>query len=100
MTFNFPVMNEKVKPHQVTTLHLVCALAFIITGAIIVVYNYTIPAWGAAILIAGIALIVFVMARNKWVISRKINPAFRVMELVISAAIAAYSATQHWKFPA
>lgn len=92
-------MDERVKPHQVTTLHMVCALAFIVTGAIIVVYNYTIPLWGAAILAAGILLTIAVMAKNKWVISKKINPIFRIAELVIAGGVCAYSAMQQWKFP-
>ncbi len=78
---------------------MVCALAFIVTGAIIVVYNYTIPYWGAAILISGIALTVVVMAKNKWVISKEVNPVFRTAELMVSIAIAIYSYIQHWKFP-
>jgi hypothetical protein len=99
MVYNLPVMEEKVKPHQVTTLHMVCALAFIVTGAIIVVYNYTIPLWGAAILSAGILLTVLVMAKNKWVISKPVNPLFRIAELLISISISAYSFVMHWKFP-
>ncbi len=100
MVYDLPIMEEKVKPHQVTTLHMVAALAFIVTGAIIVVYNYTIPLWGAAILSAGILLTVLVMAKNKWVISNPINPIFRVVELLIALAIAAYSLIMTWKFPA
>jgi hypothetical protein len=99
MVYDLPVMDEKVKPHQVTTLHMVCALAFIVTGAIIVVYNYTIPIWGTAILLAGISLTVVVMAKNKWVIGKKVNPVFRIVELLVAISILAYSAIQHWKFP-
>lgn len=100
MVYDLPVMEEKVKPHQVTTLHMVCALAFIVTGAIIYTYNYTIPYWGAALLLAGIALVILVMGKNKWLTSPKINPIFRIVELLISIAIAAYSLSQQWKFPA
>jgi hypothetical protein len=91
MVYDLPVDDIKVKPHQVTTLHMICALAFIVAGMIIVVYNYTIPIWGAAILTAGILLTVIVIAKNKWVISPKINPAFRIIELGIAIAIAYYS---------
>jgi hypothetical protein len=100
MVYDLPVADEKVKPHQVTTLHMICALAFIVTGAIIVVYNYTIPMWGAAILCAGILLTVLVMAKNKWVISRSVNPVIRAMELLIAGCIAAYAVFMQWKFPA
>ncbi|MCD6011248.1 MAG: hypothetical protein K0Q79_1110 [Flavipsychrobacter sp.] len=100
MVYDLPVMEEKVKPHQVTTMHMVCALAFIVTGAIIYVYNYTIPYWGAAILLAGIILTILVMGKNKWVTSPKINPVFRMAELLIAISIFAYSFSQQWKFPA
>jgi hypothetical protein len=100
MSYDVPVIDEKVKPHQVTTLHMVCALAFIVTGAIIVTYNYTIPMWGGAILSAGILLTILVMAKNKWVISKKVNPVIRIIELLLAICIAAYSLQQHWKFPA
>jgi hypothetical protein len=99
MVYELPVMEEKVKPHQITTLHMVSALAFIVAGLIIVVYNYTIPWWGAFILLSGIALTVLVMSKNKWVISNKINPIFRIAELIIALGMAAYSFIQHWKFP-
>lgn len=99
MVYDLPVVDEKVKPHQVTTLHMISALAFIVTGAIIVVYNYTIPGWGAAILVAGILLTVLVMVKNRWVISRKVNPVFRMAELAMSGGILIYSALQVWKFP-
>lgn len=100
MVYDLPVMEEKVKPHQVTTLHMVCALAFIVAGAIIYVYNYTIPYWGAALLLSGISLTVLVIVKNKWVISQKVNQSIRIVELLIALSLSAYSFVQQWKFPA
>jgi hypothetical protein len=99
MVYDLPLVEEKVKPHQVTTLHLVCALGFIGTGGIIVTYNYVITMWGWAILGTGLVLLSLTMFRNKWVISKKINPAIRISELLISLAIVTYVTTQQWKFP-
>jgi hypothetical protein len=99
MVYNLPLEEEKVKPHQVTALHLVCAFAFIGTGAIITVYNYTIPTYGAALLIAGIALLACTIFKNKWLISRQVNLIARILECGISIWLAIYSALQHWKFP-
>ena len=99
MAFELPLTEEKVKPHQVTTLHLICALAFVGSGAIIVRYNYTIPMWGLATLIAGLLLTGLVIFRNKWVISAKINPIIRIVELLVSASLGIYSVVQQWKFP-
>lgn len=100
MTYDLPLEEVKVKPHQVTTLHLLCALAFIGTGAIIAVYNYTIPIWGGALMIAGFLLTGFTIFKNKWVISNKITFPLRILELIISLSVAFLSFTQHWKFPA
>ncbi len=98
MNYDLPLAEEKVKPHQVTTLHLVCALGFIGTGAIITVYNYTIPMWGGALLAAGILLLGVTLFKNKW-LTREVNVPVRVAELLIALAIAIYSVSQQWKFP-
>jgi len=98
MTFDLQLTEEKIKRHQVTAMHLTCALAFIAAGAIIVVYNYTIPYWGLAELIAGILLLGVTMIRNKWVTGKN-SAMYRIGELAIAAAMAGYSATQHWTFP-
>jgi len=99
MFYDLPLVEEKVKPHQVTTLHLVSALAFIGTGAIIFVYNYVITYWGLALLIAGVLFLGLTIFKNKWITGSAVNQKTRVAELIIAAGIAAYSAVQHWKFP-
>ncbi len=99
MVYELPLVEVKVKPHHITTLHLVCALAFIGAGAIIAVYNYSIPLWGVALLIAGISLLVATIAKNKWATAPKTNQMLRIAELVISLAIATLSVWHQWKFP-
>jgi hypothetical protein len=99
MVYDLPLVEEKVKPHQVTTLHLISALAFIGTGAIIFVYNYVITYGGLALLIAGMLLLGLTIFKNKWITGSKINPAIRIIELILALCIAVYSALQHWKFP-
>jgi hypothetical protein len=99
MVYDLPLVDEKVKPHQVTSLHLISSLAFIVAGVIIFVYNYTITYWGLALLLTGVLLLAVTVIKNKWATSDKINPALRIAELFIAAWIAIYSATQHWKFP-
>ena len=98
MTFDLQLTEEKIKRHQVTAMHLTCALAFIAAGAIIVIYNYTIPYWGLAELIAGILLLGITMIKNVWVTGKN-SAIYRVGELAIAATMAIYSATQHWTFP-
>ena len=99
MEYDLPLAEEKVKPHQVTTLHLVCALGFIGTGAIIAVYNFTIPLWGVALLVAGALLLGLTIFKNKWVTSKEINPTVRIAELAIAITVAIYAAIQQWKLP-
>ncbi len=77
-----------------------CALAYIVTGAIIFIYNYSaIKYGGAALLGAGLLLAIMTVARNKWITSRNVNLIVRLIELAICVTVAIYSATEHWKFP-
>ncbi len=99
MVFELPVTGTKVKPQQLTALHLFCGLAFLGTGAIIYVYNFEITYWGLALLIAGLALITVTIAKNKWITGRSINKVFRFLELAVALAIAALSFSEQWKFP-
>ncbi|MFI5196310.1 MAG: hypothetical protein ACHQD8_04410 [Chitinophagales bacterium] len=99
MVYDLSLEEVKVKPHQVTTLHLLSALAFIGTGAIIFIYNYVITMWGATLLAVGVVLLALTILKNSWVTSKHTNTPIRIIELAIALAIGIYSATQHWKFP-
>jgi hypothetical protein len=100
MVYDLTVDDVKVKPHQVTTLHMICALAFLVGGTIAAVYNFDYLRWcGIGILACGIGLTGVVIAKNKWVISSTVNPAFRLMEMLVCATIAAYALYRGWKFP-
>jgi hypothetical protein len=100
MVYDLPLVEEKVKAHHITTLHLVCALAFIGTGAIVAIYNYTLPVWwGLGLLVTGLLILGLTIIKNKWVISKKINLILRIKELLISVLVGVYSFEQHWKFP-
>lgn len=99
MEFKIQLVEEKVKQQQVTSLHLISALAFLGAGAIIFLYNSTITYWGLALLVVAIGILAMVMGRNRWVTRPANNTAFRVVELVIAASLAGYSAMQDWKLP-
>lgn len=98
MVYDLPVVGDKIKPHQITALHLLSALAFTGTGAIIAIYNYKIPGWGIALLVAGILLLGITIVKNKWLLT-KANVYVRIMELLIALSIAALSIAEQWKFP-
>jgi hypothetical protein len=99
MVYDLPLEEVKVKSHQVTTLHLMCALAFTGTGAIIFVYNYIITMWGAALLAAGLVLLFLTFFKNKWLTQRNRNTVARIIELAIALFVGLYSVMQQWKFP-
>lgn len=99
MVFDLPVSGAKVKPQQLTALHLFCGLAFLGTGAIIYVYNFELTYWGLCLLLFGLGLIAVTVARNKWLTSSSINMAARVVELLVALAIGVLSYSEQWKFP-
>jgi hypothetical protein len=99
MEFNIPLQEEKIKPHQVTTLHMVCAMAFLGTGSIIAIYNYTIPGWGLALLLEGILLAGMTMFRNRTILDPKNNLTVRIIEFITAVVVVSYSFFQHWKVP-
>ncbi len=99
MEYSIQLIDEKVKRHQVTALHLTSALAFIGAGAIIYVYNFQIKPWGLAILFAGLALGIATIVKNKWVTTPASNLMFRIVELLLALALCGYSAMQHWNLP-
>lgn len=99
MEYKIQLVEEKVKQQQVTSLHLISALAFLGAGAIIFLYNNTIPYWGLGLIVAAIAILALVMGRNRWVTKPANNTVFRIVELTIALALAGYSAMQDWKLP-
>lgn len=100
MVYDLPVKEEKIKPHQVTTLHLISALAFMCAGAIIYRYNFEITHWGLVLLLAGLALTTVTIVRNKWLVrSRQVNFLFRCVELAVAAAVLVLAVANQWKFP-
>lgn len=100
MTYDLPLVEKKVKPHQITTLHLVCALAYTGTGAIIAIYNYSIPLWGGALLALGLLLLLLTLFKNRWLTAPATNQPVRIAELCLSLVLAAYSFYKGWLFPA
>lgn len=100
MNFELPLNEEKVKPHQVTALHLLAGLALTGAGALIYLFQKSAAYWSIAVIIAGIALLYIGMFRNKWLIKKDISKLFRVIEFVLLAGIAVYSLLQRWTPPA
>lgn len=99
MEYQFAVNEEKVKPHQMTALHLICALTFTGAGAITAIYNYTIPYFGGFVLVCGLLVLGVTMFRNRWLLQPARNQAWRIGESVVAGMMAGVSFYEHWKFP-
>lgn len=98
MTFQLPMAEEKIKPHQVTALHLLVALAFMGSGAIMTWLYEPARYWGVSLLVFGLLLIVTIIFKNKW-LTGGANRVFRIIELIILLCLAGFTTMQHWKVP-
>ncbi len=99
MTFELMLPEERVKPHQVTALHLMAALAMIGTGAVIRLF-YPVATWSLVLAGAGVLVLILSLFRNKWITAVRVNFAFRIAELSIMGGLAIFFAIKHWTPPA
>lgn len=112
MLFEIPLVGQKVKPHQVTALHLVVGFALLACSAIALLINNTVlPLPDAAapevqkvqieeldaidisasvIMVFSIIILAAALFRNKWLRSESINKTFRFAELMLLVIIAGY----------
>lgn len=105
--YKIKIKNTLLKNNQVTSLHIMVALIFIILGALAIavpgrfapeadVYIKTI---GAVILITGISLIVVTMFFNKKIIQTKYNKIIRYIELTLLIGLMIYTLKNQWYLP-
>jgi hypothetical protein len=97
MIFELPVTEEKVKPHQITALHLLCAFAFLGTGAILYWLFPGVKNWSIVLLVFGSLLILLSIFKNKWLTAKNTNTVFRLLELITLSDITLFTAyLQKW----
>lgn len=109
MNFEIPLSVQKVKPHQVTALHLIIALALIGGSAIALLLNNTVielPDGASAeaqkiaiekfdlidicstiTLVIGTFILISALFRNRWLTSTNVNRTYRIIELVVLIVI-------------
>lgn len=92
MTFELVLAEGKIKPQQITALHLMSAFAVIGTGAVFYFFSMYLKYWGAGLLAGGITLLLLTIARNKWMMKPEVNRVFRIIELMAALCIASYCA--------
>lgn len=112
MQFEIPLAEQRVKPHQVTALHLLAAFALLAATAIALLINnnmvvLTEKALGntqantfdsidlASSVLMSFSLIVIIagLFRNRWLRSDKVNRFFRIIELLSCVLVAVYLLT-------
>jgi len=87
MTFELPVMEEKVKSHQITALHLLCAFVLLGIGAITHAFLPIFWPWSTWFLIVGALIILLNMFANKWILKKVVNTLFRIVEILSISGI-------------
>lgn len=122
MAFQIPLAEQKVKPHQVTALHLVVGFALLAFSAIGFLVNNTVmtlPGAGSieqqkatigkfdtadmiltAVMAISIIILFASLFRNKWLRQPHINKTFRAGELLSLSAIAVYMLVLQLQVPA
>lgn len=92
MTYELLLADGKIKPQQITALHLMAAFAVIGTGSVFHFFYSPMKTWGTALLVFGFLLVAITIFRNKWIMKPEINRILRVLELIVTLCIASYMA--------
>lgn len=121
MVFEVPLAKQNVKPHQVTAMHLLAALAFVAVASIMLLVNNMVielpdapaPAvqkeqiavfdtvdMGSSIVLAiGVFILLATLFRNRWLTTPLNNNIFRLVESYLSLGIAIYFLARGWNLP-
>src|SRR5579885_1602521 len=99
MNFELALTDEKVKPHQITALHLLSAFVCLGTGALF--YWLYLPVKGIAtsLMIGGVLLLTLTIVRNKWLLRPATNRVFRLIEILAFGSLAIFVLIRHWWAP-
>lgn len=99
MTFELPVTEQRVKPHQVTALHLLCAMAFLGTGALFYWMYLPYKFASVALVVAAVVLMVTAIVKSRWIQRKNVNMTFRIAELLILIPLGIFTAVHRWNVP-
>lgn len=112
MTFEIPLAEQKIKPHQITALHLMIGFALIASGAFIIfvfssmmltpfkweplpkdaeVNIHATLLFEYIMLGTGTAILFISLFRNKWLMKPRNNRIIRMLELWICMTLAIFS---------
>lgn len=100
MTFELLLAEGKVKPQQITALHLLSAFAIIGSGSVFYFFSDQLKWWGVGLLLLGFALTFVAIFRNKWLLKPERNRVIRIIELMAALCLASFMAINDMWVPA
>lgn len=111
MTFELPLTEQKVKPHQVTALHLIVAFTLLGAGGLCYLLGVYTKTWANTVfhsgtgpsvllLVAGLAILFVIFFRNRWLQQPAVNKAFRIIELCFMLVLLTGALLFKWWVPA
>lgn len=105
--FKIKIQNKLLKNNQITAMHIMVAIIFILLGAItsslpkdlsISIDKY-IPIYGYILLFSGISIIGITVFKNKKIIQGRANKFLRYYELIILLSVLIYTLMKSWYLP-
>lgn len=111
MNFELQLVEEKIKPHQVTALHLIVGFTLLGVGGMCYLLGVYTQFWARSVvhsaaiptlifIILGLALLGLSFFKNRLLQQPKVNRSLRIAELVVMLALAIFCATQKRFVPA
>lgn len=115
MVYEFILKEEKVNPRQSTGLHLLVALAVTMSGAVTFFLYKLFNAraigentealaqlkWvGVGIILLSLVMLGVIIFKNKWLMQKRINFIFRIIELLLMGFFTCFSVIEHITIPA
>lgn len=100
MMFELALPEERVKPHQVTALHLMAALAMIGSGAVLKLFYPPAAVWSLVLAGVGVVLLLVSIFRNRWLTRSKANRVIRFIQLLLMAGLSLFFISKQWTPPA
>lgn len=105
--YEIPIQNQLLKTNQITAMHMMVAIIFIILGAItssvpkdiVASYDIYINIYGYIILSLGIIIIILSIFFNKKIIQSKYNSILRYIEVIVLISILIYTFINSWYLP-
>src|SRR5690554_907972 len=105
--YEIPIQNQLLKTNQITAMHMMVAIIFIILGAItssvpkdiVDTYDTYINIYGYIMLSLGIVIIILSVFFNKKIIQSKYNSILRFIEVIVLISILIYTFVNSWYLP-